>query len=333
MSQTSHTPLLARLRPRRLLRGRSAMLARGAARGLAWRLGFPGTTLLALTQHIGDLVAAEPMSRYLKARDGRRLAWAVRRDLEPIVRCFPAVDEVLPLDSLTEWAGVARSVGPRAVDLHVDGSWCDRHLYRLRRRDATVTRANYYGRPSLLHAFAAAAGLPPPGEWGIDLTPRVRLPPEALGAAEALGLPERFVAVHCKSNQAARDWRDGRWRELAARLPLPVVEVGLTPVCAGLANVIDACGRLDVLGTAAVIARATLFVGIDSGPAHFANALCRRGVILLGRYGPFDRYMPYSGHFAEGGADVIQFAGPVADLPVETVYAACVEALDAAAAA
>ena len=211
--------------------------------------------------------------------------------------------------------------------MHVAGSWCDRHLYRLRRPGSPVTRENYYAVGSLLDAFASLAGLPPPGEWGIDLTPQLTLPPSAVAAADALGLPGRFVAVHCKSNQTSRDWRDERWRELAGRLvneqKLPVVEVGLSPVLAGAAGVTNACGRLDVLGTAAVIARSSLFVGIDSGPAHFANALAPRGVILLGSYGRFDSYLPYSGRFAGEAAAVLHHDGPVADLPVETAYAAC----------
>ena len=310
-----------------LPRGRSATLVRGGLRGLAWRAGSRRSTLVGLTQHIGDLVAAEPVGRFLQARDGRPMVWAVRRDLAPIVRCFPAVAGVLPLGSLTEWAGLAKTAGRRAIDLHVTGSWCDRHLYRLRRRNATVTRENYYANGSLLDAFAATAGLPPPAEWGIDPTPRLTLPPAAVAAADALALPGRFIAVHCKSNQTSRDWRDERWRELARRLvneqKLPIVEIGLSPVLAGVPGVVNACGRLDVLGTAAVIARSRLFVGIDSGPAHFANALAPRGVILLGRYGRFDTYMPYSGRFAGEAAAVLHHDGPVAELPVDTAYAAC----------
>ena len=83
---------------------------------------------------------------------------------------------------------------------------------------------------------------------------------------------------------------------------------------------IDACGQLSVLGTAAVIRRASLFVGIDSGPAHFANALGPPGVILLGSYGPFAKYTPYSGRYANAGATLLQHDAPVAELPVETVF-------------
>ena len=286
---------------------------------------------MGLTQHIGDLVAAEPVSRFLAKRDGRRIVWAARRDLAMIAGCFPAVDATLRLDSLTEWAGLARTAGRGAVDLHVGGSWCDRHLYRHARPGCAATREDYYANGPLLSAFARAGGLPPPGEWGIDLTPRLTLPPPALAAADALGLPPRFVAFHCASNQASRDWRGDRWRRLAARVidrhDLPVIEIGLSPILRGVPGVVNACGRLGVLGTAAAIARSALFVGIDSGPAHFANALGPPGVILLGRYGPFARYTPYSGRYAEGGATVIHHDGPVAELPVEDAYAAVAERL------
>ncbi len=304
-----------------LRRGRSATLLRGATRGLAWRRG---RTLVGLAQHIGDLVAAEPIARFLAQRDGQPPAWAVRRGLANIVRCYATPPHIVPLDSLTEWAGMAKTA--RApIDLHIAGSWCDRHLYRHARLGCVVTRETYYDRPSLLHAFAAAGGLPSPETWGLDLTPRLTLPAEALAAIEALELPPHFIAMHCKSNQATRDWTDANWRTLAQRLTEAgesIVEVGLAPVCGDIPGVLDACGRLDVLGTAAVLARASLFVGIDSGPAHLANALGPPGVILLGSYGPFARYTPYSGRYASGGATLLHHDGPVAELPVDSVDAA-----------
>ena len=59
-----------------------------------------------------------------------------------------------------------------------------------------------------------------------------------------------------------------------------------------------------VAESAEIIRRAALFIGIDSGPAHLADAVKTPGVILLGRYLTWDYYMPYTGFYAERGIAV-----------------------------
>jgi heptosyltransferase III len=100
---------------------------------------------------------------------------------------------------------------------------------------------------------------------------------------------------------------------------MPVVELGLRPVGGGrTAGCIDPCGQLSVFETAKVIRRSAAFVGIGSGPAHLANATGVPGVILLGNYRRYSRYMPYSGSYAAGATDeAIQWEGPAADVPVQ----------------
>ena len=86
--------------------------------------------------------------------------------------------------------------------------------------------------------------------------------------------------------------------------------------------------------TAEVIRRADLFIGIDSGPAHLANAVGTPGVILLGAYGGFRSYLPYSGGYATGmAADIIRADGPAADVPAAAVYDAAMRRLSAIATA
>jgi ADP-heptose:LPS heptosyltransferase len=41
-----------------------------------------------------------------------------------------------------------------------------------------------------------------------------------------------------------------------------------------------------------IIRHAVLFIGVDSGFAHVANALAIPSVLLLGRYRNFDSYLP-----------------------------------------
>ena len=60
------------------------------------------------------------------------------------------------------------------------------------------------------------------------------------------------------------------------------------------------CGKLSLIETAEVINRAQIFIGIDSGPAHMANAMKVKSIILLGKYREITNYMPFSGNFANG---------------------------------
>ncbi len=77
--------------------------------------------------------------------------------------------------------------------------------------------------------------------------------------------------------------------------------------------------------SAEVLRRATLFIGIDSGPSHLANAVKTPGIILMGRLLHWDSYMPYTGFYADpGNCRPLRHAGPVSDLPLEV----CLNAVD-----
>jgi heptosyltransferase III len=114
-----------------------------------------------------------------------------------------------------------------------------------------------------------------------------------------------------------------------------VLEVGISPLVVRTDEdrARSLCGRLSILETAEVIRRAALYVGIDSGPAHLANAVAAPAVILLGRFFGFARYRPFSGGYADGSratllhaaglnADGLHADGFTAALTVDEVFAA-----------
>ena len=316
--------------------GRHRARARLAAmrKSRAWRppTGKP-VIVVGLAEHLGDVVAAEPLVRWLRETNpDARLAWAVRPAFRDLVAMTGLADETIPVGCLTEWYGLrdrgtfgdphpanAPTPARSYADLHVAGRLCPTCGLRQRHPVASgVDAGNYYRHGNLLSVFAEAAGL---GEsfaaavaGGFDDAPRLAPSPADVQSVDALGLPGRFVAVHGRSNQDVRDWRDDGWRDLAAQLRadgVPVVEVGIDPVLPAAPGVVNLCGRLSIPQTAEVIRRAAAFVGIDSGPAHLANAVGTPGVVLLGRYRSYERYMPYSGRYADGSnADVIQWDGP-----------------------
>ena len=338
-------------RARDVLRGpagrhRAAARFEAMRKARAWRppVGKP-LVAVGLIEHLGDVVAAEPLVRWLRERNpDAHLAWAIRPAYRDLVDALPFVDETIPVGCLTEWYGLrdrgtfgdsyrdppAGAGDRRFVDLHVAGRLCATCGLRQRHPlDTGVDATNYYRHGHLLAVFATAAGL---GDafasavaGGFDDAPRVTPSAGNAAAVESLGLPSRFVAVHGRSNQDVRDWRDDKWRDLAARLRadgVPVVEVGVDPVLPDAPGVTNLCGRLSILQTAEVIRRAAAFVGVDSGPAHLANAVGTPGVVLLGRYRSYERYLPYSGRYGDGSnADVIQWDGPAGDIPVGVVAA------------
>ena len=89
----------------------------------------------------------------------------------------------------------------------------------------------------------------------------------------------RSLAVHLGAGTAAKRWPARHWRGLVGRFlgdGWRVIVVG-GPDDAGLASALaphpelrDWTGRLAVTETAALLERADLFIGSDSGPAHLA---------------------------------------------------------------
>ena len=307
-----------------------ASFARTAAT-LIWRrriLDRRRPVSIALVEHLGDIVAGEPVARYARRRfPSAPLLWFVRAPYAEIPRSFPEVDDVVTVRCLTEWmllrgAGLAGDV----LDLHISGRYCPKCSIPLAKSGAAgaMTPETYYDFGNLLGVECQSAGIEPIAE-----SPVLHPGAPAMRKADGLSLPERFVVIHCASNEVQRDWPTEEWHRLLQHLGevlgFDVIEVGLSPraVKPGVARQRSLCGQLSILETAEVIRRARLFIGIDSGPAHLANAVGTPGVILLGRYRSFVRYTPYSGRYADGsGADLVRASGPVAGLLVEAVMAA-----------
>lgn len=304
-----------------------ARLRSGAAEGRK-------LTVISLLDRMGDIVAAEPVSRYMRHMNPEAyILWCVREPYRELIDSNPHIDQALPALCMTEWNHLTRSgLFDEIIDLHIEGRICLVCAQPLSKTSGNthVNFDNYYHLGNLLSVFCQAAGLPV-----LDDAPRVYIPEAVARTVDAYHLPDRFIGVHAQSYEAGRDWPPGKWRELVRRVNaapgLPVVEIGISPtIDLPAPHLIDLCGRLSILETAEVIRRSSAFIGIDSGPAHLANALGTPGVILLGRFHLFDRYMPYSGAYAEGrGVSLIYSSGPASEIPVHQVYEALADLLEA----
>lgn len=284
---------------------------------------------VALIEHLGDIVACEPVARYLRnASPTTRIIWLVKKEYRELVSSNPSVDLAVDVHCLTEkdyltaWCSF-----DQVIDLHFLERFCA--LCRntapkktsVRKVESNITIHNFYNYGGILQSISLFAGMP-----ALNEAPRVYRTERSARTVDALHLPQKFVVFHCSSNAVEKELPVEKWNELkqlvTAKYSYPVVEVGLHSVLhdPGNALVRDMTGRLSILETAEVIRRAALFIGIDSGPAHLANAVGCYGIILLGSYLGFKKYNPYSGSYSTGDNATLIFAdGPVANVPLGSV--------------
>jgi lipopolysaccharide heptosyltransferase III len=277
-----------------------------------------------LTEHLGDIVACEPVIPWLKDQHPDDfVVWLTRPAYAGLLKQHPLLDAVEEVGSISVCGAVVRSgVLDRVVDLHLNRKPCtvfgSNYMKSWGRPE--IDTENYFHQGTLLEAMSFGAGLP-----RLNGQPRLTLPPEAGWKVDGLGLPSSFAVIHARSNEETRNWDSARWNQLAEKLVdhfgLTLVEIGLDPVTiTNGKDVINLCGQLSLIETAEVVHRAAFYFGTDSGPAHFANAFQIPSVILLGRYRDFNRYMPYTG-FLRNHADsmIIQWEGPASEITVAEV--------------
>jgi ADP-heptose:LPS heptosyltransferase len=134
-----------------------------------------------------------------------------------------------------------------------------------------------------------------------------RLPTAEAGVADP-----RFAVIHPFSGGRRKNWELARFREVAARLEIPVRWL------AGPEEKLEEGERFEDLGTLSDwLSGAALYIGNDSGISHLAAAC---GVPVVAIFGPTDARV-----WAPRGRAVRVVEAPggrLGDLPVETVLEA-----------
>lgn len=282
--------------------------------------------LVGLIEHIGDIIACEPVSRYLRnAHPTAEISWAVSKSYRTLIDANPNIDNTIVLDCLTDWIKKTKHESfDLIVDLHVNYRVCECCRIPLLKQHGNplVNAHEWFDYGSILEAFSIGAGLPP-----LSVTPRMYIDKDTEEAVNGLGLPTEYCVIHRESNNVIKDWKTDKWLKTIAwirqKYGLPIVEVGSSKpstMLLEIPDVIDLKNKTSLLATAEVIKRAKLFIGVDSGPAHMANAMGTPGVVLLGRIGVFRKYNPFSGRYADDGAEVRilrNLKGPASEIPIE----------------
>ncbi|MFE9448087.1 glycosyltransferase family 9 protein [Streptomyces sp. NPDC006739] len=258
---------------------------------------------------LGDLLTGVPALRGVRrAFPGHRVVLAVPAALEEAALATGAVDAVLPaqapnrgVPALDGWRGPPPDV---AIDLHGNGPESRDALAALapRRLLAYAERAPSRGAPA--GRAAPPAWRPDEHErarwcgflaaYGISADPEdVRLPVPAV-PSPAPGA----VVVHPGAESASRRWPAERYAVLARRLREAGHRVVVTGGPAEDALVLDVAARaglparevlrggLPFAELSALVARASLVVSGDTGPAHLAVAHATPSVTLFGPVSP-----------------------------------------------
>lgn len=289
---------------------------------------------IVLSEQMGDIIACEPVAREVRRLHPEAfIIWFARKPYVELVSHHPDLDEVLVEKCPGEREELLRAgLFDLVFNMHLSHrkcKYCPEDPINPTADRLGITYFNYYFYGNLLHTFSQAAGLPP-----LSATPRMYITEQARQRIAALNLPPNPIVLHCQSSHVLRDWPANLWNQLARWLLETyngsIIEIGLAPVV-HLDNprFQSLCGQLSLLETAEVIRQSRLFIGIDSGPAHMANAVGAEGVLLLGKLFDFEQYMPYSGRYKRGENVTIlnNLDRPCAEMPYEWVQDAVAERL------
>lgn len=258
---------------------------------------------------IGDLVFSLPVLQALRAACPQaRIDSVVKPYLQELLEGSPLVDRIMmrgaPGDTTRGLLGRIRA-NRYDLLLSLSRSW---ECLALTMGSGARIRAGFFPPP---WAWLLSARVPVVGHncWGnnarlldqlgvtvrkndyVGLLPDPGPPPP--------GLPARFAVLSpgASRRRQTKTWEDTGWMALAGHLQ---ADFGLTPVLVGGADcrelnggivsgvageVIDLTGVLGLRALCAVLGRAALFVGIDSGVMHLASAL---DVPVVGLFGPTD---------------------------------------------
>lgn len=291
-----------------------------------------------LAEHFGDIVACEPLSRELKKKyPNSRIYWIVRKPYRELLDFNPNIDVVVEEYSvLYSMLLIKKYPFDILHNCHLSGlrryNYLRKTLQNPHAISLNILTDNYFNHGNILEVFAKVGGLPILKE-----VPKIYIPESVITAVDKLKLPQKFIVMHCHSNYSPKDWQVYYWEKLAldllANFDYSVIEIGLKSTLninqKGYTNL---CGKLSLLETAEVIKRADFFVGIDSGPAHFANAVGTYGFLLFGKLGDFNHYMPYSGEYeAKTNAKFIVKEGqPCSELDYDEVWNVISERVESA---
>jgi len=276
-----------------------------------------------LLEHIGDIIACEPIIRQLKSNAPRcYLIGFVKRPYHEYIVYNKNIDLVIPVKCITIGMLLHHlPVFDRYYILHHNKRMCPICKIPLKKQYGAIniTVDNYYLFGSLLKSYIMSNSI-----FVDDEQPKLHFPDNIADICRALLPPSKYIVIHGRSNEASRDWPADHWDNLINELcqdGILVVEVGTISVFGNQWNnplYVNLCGKTSLIQMAFIVSRAAFFIGIDSGPAQAAHAAGVPKIILLGNYRGYGQYMPYSGTI-EPNKEII-YKESINDIEYSSVY-------------
>lgn len=281
----------------------------------------PQNILVIKLRYLGDVLLATPTLQALKAAyPTARLTALVNRGTEEILIGNPDVDEIMPLDrgSIVEQWRFAVTVRRRGFDLVVDLTDGDRAAFLTWISGASVrigfnAEQRWTGRcyTTVVQSNATAhrierdlAALTPLNISPIDRIPRLWLSNEDESGTEellanlAVRSDESLVVIQPGARYWFKAWPSERFAELADRLTEKFgcqvlvggsrqeIDLAQLVVKQAKSRLISIAGLSPIRTLAALLKRAALFVGNDTGAMHIATAVGTPVVALFGPSNP-----------------------------------------------
>ncbi len=278
--------------------------------------------IINLTEHIGDIIASEPVSYHLRKLHPRALIiWSVNVKYTELVSYNTNINAVLQLTCLTEWIFLKKIFRHfiNIYDLHINGKRCSAH--RICSKNSVNTKIdfdNYLDHGNLLQIGSMAAGIKDIPDYSPKFHFRQQQQPRMIN--------QDYIVLHTLSNEHERNWSNKKWNELVKRIfakypSIHIVEIGLKSVIGSGSNRYhNVTAKLDLQEIAHLIDSSVLFIGVESGFAHLANALSKNSIVLIGYFQKFKNYMVYSGGFSRGeNARLLYYQGLVEKLDIDEV--------------
>jgi ADP-heptose:LPS heptosyltransferase len=284
---------------------------------------------------IGDAVLSTGLLDHLmRAHPEARFTIVCGRVAEGVFRRMPRLERLIGVEKrpyslhwLEIWGQVAATRWGLVVDLRASAiAWL------LWTRERKIIQGGRRPGHRLTH-LAALLGVDPP-----PLPVIWTAPEDTARAATLLPAGRPWLVLGPTANWHRKVWPAERFAELALRLTAPdgafpgagIAILGgpgdqersmATPVLTALPQALDLVGKLDLPEVAAVLARAAIFIGNDSGLMHLAAAA---GAPTLGLFGPTpsDEYGPAGPKASAVLADGPAGQGAMEDLPVARVLEA-----------
>lgn len=276
--------------------GRSWFDRRRGHTALASAVWTLGTSLRHERYDLGIDVRGDVLSVLVLALAGipRRLGWAMGGGgflLTDVAAWVPSRHEVASRLALLECLGIADD-SPARVSVAVSD---DARVRVGRRLNAAWRGQRKRARRAVRARLGSDEEAPP-----VRRATPAPVEPDDLHAGR-FGAQAPLLAVHLSAGTAAKRWPLGHWKDVIARFLADgwrvIVIGGSDDPSSRLpahANLRDWTGAMSVPETTALLERADLFLGADSGPAHLAACAGVPSVILFSGTNRVRQWRPWS---------------------------------------